>query len=143
MEGAIHMMTFWERIYEASGCFEVDHMLLVVEGACARKGVRTFDSRHVSMHGVESIVVVGAVQLPICFWWGFPGWTRRGPRPGVPKNTGDWGFCMVKQTVPPHEPPKTEVVPGSSPFCQKVFVKPFTPRMTPFLNQRLGCLPLV
>eukprot|EP00983_Pelagomonas_calceolata_P120485 1160712-Pelagomonas_calceolata.AAC.3 len=29
MEGAIHMMTFWERIYKATGSSEADRMCLV------------------------------------------------------------------------------------------------------------------
>eukprot|EP00983_Pelagomonas_calceolata_P060707 1146490-Pelagomonas_calceolata.AAC.8 len=45
---------------------------------------------------------------------------------------------MVKQTVPGREPPLTEVVLGSSPRGGEVVVNVFAPRMTPFLNQRLG-----
>eukprot|EP00983_Pelagomonas_calceolata_P051206 1142304-Pelagomonas_calceolata.AAC.5 len=48
---------------------------------------------------------------------------------------------MVQQKVPPWEPPEVEVVPGSSPCGGEVVVKVFAPRMTPFLNQRSGCLP--
>eukprot|EP00983_Pelagomonas_calceolata_P020063 632901-Pelagomonas_calceolata.AAC.1 len=35
MEGAIHMVTFWERTYKASGSLKADRTFLVVEGACA------------------------------------------------------------------------------------------------------------
>eukprot|EP00983_Pelagomonas_calceolata_P070998 1151010-Pelagomonas_calceolata.AAC.7 len=36
---------------------------------------------------------------------------------------------------------RAEVVPGSSPCGDEVVVIVFAPRMTPFLNQRSGCLP--
>eukprot|EP00983_Pelagomonas_calceolata_P097773 1158278-Pelagomonas_calceolata.AAC.2 len=64
------------------------------------------------------------------------------PRAGVPKNTGDWGYCMDEQMVPPLEPPETEVVPRWSPRGSEAVAKVFAPRMPPFLNQRLGCLRL-
>eukprot|EP00983_Pelagomonas_calceolata_P032946 1032281-Pelagomonas_calceolata.AAC.1 len=35
VEGAIHMVTFWEGAYKASRSFEANCMFLVVEGACA------------------------------------------------------------------------------------------------------------
>eukprot|EP00983_Pelagomonas_calceolata_P071769 1151400-Pelagomonas_calceolata.AAC.2 len=45
---------------------------------------------------------------------------------------------LIQQTVPPWEPPETEVVPGSSPRAGEVVFKALTPRMIPSLNQRLG-----
>eukprot|EP00983_Pelagomonas_calceolata_P070698 1150896-Pelagomonas_calceolata.AAC.2 len=58
------------------------------------------------------------------------------PRPGVPQNTGDRGFCMEKQVVPPPPGASRDGVgrPRLSPCGGESSIKVFAPRMTPFLH---------